>query len=477
MATSSFNITPPNPDLWGTHVTNGYRVGTPAPSQNGFVPGQNNSVLLQNSAMGKLDQYGAGVFTSPIFTYRIRPGQCSNPQNNPDIYNNGGASTYPSSPENLPLTGSGSQPNAACAKILLNGQSALQFDVPRGISFNLYDVQGPVNTPATVVFNVYGLDFYLRPKTYQWTFTIPANASDQLALHPTIPFVYTTTQMFYVVTGVQFVSSTDTVSIVSYTLTTANRFGLPYRLDQAAHMIQYSQTDTTDSTLIDGTNQMSSNTIAYNVETSLNWPQAYLRPTAPANHTDVQTVFENTAIPTTSFMIGSATTPFDGGILHDGTLPIQCGANYRNPQSISSNDPLGYFTPNTSVSKPFTFNTSGAANILGYYTGTFWPGSTMTFTYYVAGADFYSAQMKAMQSWWANYGSDTTPLANLGYREYYNSGGTGAFGGNNRGGTGQPLEPPFQTGNKVPYINGIPDPYDVMSSKGATPYYEPQYAS
>lgn len=145
----------------GSYFDDGVRAG---PSYSGYyVPGGQPDPTAPNFTPARFvganfEKWGKGILLSPEQTYRITPyisttGNIVATQTNPGI-------------GNLPLGGGlQASPNQATYPIMLNGQQAIQFDWPRGISVTVAVANAPAGGANITVFgnDVYGLPMQ---KTY-----------------------------------------------------------------------------------------------------------------------------------------------------------------------------------------------------------------------------------------------------------------------------------------------------------------------
>lgn len=396
-------ITPADPSKWGSYISLGTRVGIQSPPVTNAVFQTGSVTYTQPKRRGSyLDQWGPGALQSAICTYRICPGQNQSPSNNPDVaFVQNISQMNPN--QLLTLTGSTEK---FCASFLVtdtsaNASSFLQFDYPRSIS--VWASGGAATLDVNLVFNIYGSDWYGESKTYQMT--LPSGTyENQITDIPTA---------FYKINAIKNVTPTDSESVDAIAFSTGFNFGLPYRLDQEAHVLGYSQSDEALSQT-----GSSPNFVWSNIEASYFYP----------NHYD-----------SSSGLI----IPFQLGVLFSGTP----GTTYTAPQSITSGDNRGFFRPNM-----ITDWVDGIPGGTVQKGSNFILGSIATLTYYVAGADWMTNQIKDVRSLWYTYpgqNADNPPISVLGFQ---------LFG--------------EQPDGNEPFQNMIPDPNDISALKGACPYYE-----
>ena len=424
------NLIPGDSAAWGTSLPLGSRMGVAAPDnapQYYLDDHTSDPYYGNNVSLGSYyDKWGVGMFRSPLFTHRIRPGRTtyaiSNGYPTPDIssisnpHNHQSNTVYP-----LPLYGS-TTPNCAAVKLYNGTTPYLQFDVPRSISVwgNALLTGGDT---VNIRLWIYGTDFYGMPKTYMAY--IPFESNDAVT-----GLLYETPSCFYTVNYLQIAFDGDTQEIDGeIDIVTGFNFGLPYLLAQIPHVIGYSQGD-----------EVLSGTPApyYNEESSFYYPLGFVVDTSgppPA--------------------VGAITPWFIGSPVADVPVTVTTniiqtgivtGSDYTTPQNLKSPDNRGYIHPNNvsdwSTSNPLT------GSIVT--TGNFPAGATLTTTYYVQGADMFQQQVNVMRGLWYGYpgqGGLNPPIANLGYQV------------------------PPTVGVATTY-GGVLDPMNIYALKGAVPYYE-----
>ena len=203
----------------GSYFGDGLRGG---PTYSGYyVPGGQPDPTLPNYTPptfvpANFEKWGKGILYSPQQTYRMNP--------------------YPSAVGNvvatqtivlgdLPLGGGLlSTINQATRPITLNGQTAIQFDWPRGVSITVAGGNGPVGGCAITVFgnDVYGVSMQ---KTFQL-----GNGTGTGAVPGTYFTSYATgsQKAFYQITRVA--SSASFTGPSTFSLQTNEIFGMPYKI-------------------------------------------------------------------------------------------------------------------------------------------------------------------------------------------------------------------------------------------------------
>lgn len=458
-----------NPDVWGSYVTYGTRMGTTSPLAD--VDPQNRTQILRRGSY--LEAYGRGMYQSPYFTYRIRPGR--NPFANygatPDV-----ASFNFGTPAGTLLSLTGAQPtatHAAAVFVPIKSPTAqipvsstgklgyLQLDVPRSVSFSCTTKP---NVDVTIKVNIYGTDFYGEFKMYQASFYVPT-AIKAATLTNATPFFDIPTS-FYQIHAVKFVSFSTPITTGAFQINTGFNFGLPYRLDQAAHILAYSQTDVKLDYL-----EVPSDGLPYQwIEGSDTIPPWNLG-TTPNDILQWQT-----GIPG---IIPAGLTNPDGdykqlqpGIIwgnysfENDTImgSLQSNNFYMATQTAYSPDNRGVIRPNMNVT--WTNHYGSDLGNLVYNADQFInfnPGAMMTVHYYVAGADFYQEQVKNIRKQWysSQPGSYFSQIPNnssifqkLGYQDYAS------------------YDPTSDTTKADSDPTSICDPADIQALKGPRPYYE-----
>ena len=429
MTISPYRI-PYDTATWGTSASLGYRMGVPAPDT---AAGYFNQDVTQTPYTGNniplssyYDQFGAGMFQSPLFTYCIRPGRTTYSDFYPVVVDIASSRTLTLADiaDNtiVPLTLLGSQlTNCAAVKVTTGANSSfLQLDVPRSVA--IYGDLLASSSDTDLYVWIYGTDFYGLPKTYMAALSLNPEAPSGLLMD--------TPTCFYTITGIQIGSTNFSDMSGTVDIVTGFNFGLPYRLDQMAHVIGYSQGDAVLSGISPNNN---------NVEASYLYPNGYVVTSTPPPALG-SVIPWGLALPVEAVI---ATTTADSV-----TTGLQIGTPYLSPQGLITADTRGFVHP-TLYSDWSQANPVGATLVAA---ANFPAGATLTMTYYVAGADMFQQQMNVTRGlWYALPGQSSTteepPVSRLGYQQF------AAFDG------------------------GIPDPTTVLALKGAIPYYEPPSAA
>ena len=460
-----------NPDVWGSYVTYGTRMGTTSPLAD--VDPQNRNQVLRRGSY--LEAYGRGMYQSPYFTYRIRPGR--NPFADygtiPDV-----AAFDHGTPAGTLLSLLGAQLSATHAAAVfvsiksptseipmssLGKLGYLQLDVPRSVSFSC--IEAP-NVDVTIKVNIYGSDFYGELKMYQASFLVSSAIHADLKTNATPIFDIPTS--FYQIHAIKLVSFSAPITAGQFTINTGFNFGLPYRLDQYSHIIKYSQNDV----------QLSVNANAGIGAAQLLIEGSY---SDPVNYLDVLTALPDVR----SWQLGTpgpipigvdevAGTPkyFQPGVVWgnyefvDNDIPGSFKANnfYMATQTAYSPDNRGVVRPN--LNARWTNHYDGSPGELLWDQNVlinFEPGSIMTVHYYVAGADFYQEQVKNIRKQWysSQPGSyfnqipdNSSIFQKLGYQDYAS------------------YDPTSNATKAASDPTSICDPADIRALKGPRPYYE-----
>lgn len=344
------------PSIDGTYIPKGIRVGPKCPPASSL-----------SSPAGLRDCWGEGMYTGQHFTYRILPTPGAN--NNlevGDIVQSIGwnAGSLPTAfPYKLTLSQSDNtvspRPTTSYVK---NGNTAIQLDYPRCVEVRLNAASEALPIVATVT--VYGYDFYMQPMTDQ----IVCQA--QVALTPS-PFK--TNKAFYGITDAYITNITgvpSTAFSITFSIEVSNRFGLPYKLEESAHLIAYSQGSVSAFNNVPAVNPGGSPTYIGN-EASYIFPTWY---------------------PDAAVTAGATLYPW----LISYPALVQAGNTFLD--DLTSIDPRGLFEPQNKLS-----HTSPILPATGYplETGSGdWSASAfpfLSFTYYVAGGDNFQDQMVHIQ--------------------------------------------------------------------------------
>lgn len=352
-------------DIWGTSVTQGFRIGPSAENEGAYPAGE----YAPTSAIRyQLDQWGPGVYTGGLFTYRILPAPVDSitiatttpGHSNRDNVVAQFAMSTTLLEQSLPLSGAVTSPRAT-QKITVNGVDKLIFDYPRTI--NLYTDNAQT---ATIGVQVYGSDLYGQPMTEVITIVGPGTTTGSVTIQPGL-------KAFAQVDAVYIASQDGAVTTNNFAIGTSNTFGLPFRLDQACHVVAYSQGDLALQDL----------SVGY-TEASWSWPQTF----GLIQDTPAGTI--------TPYQISG---------------PAQLNAGDSTTATATTGDVRGTVYPDitsqwTDVQAPTTSN-AGFFEII--VTGPLISSPTptnnwinadfpyITVTYYVAGADMYQNQILAQR--------------------------------------------------------------------------------
>lgn len=259
------------PSIQGNYFSQGLTVGPKSPPTTTL----SNAVALR-------DTWGEGMQTGQAFTYRILPyaatyvtqptsgnsqgfGGNIPPTTDQSIVAkiNNVVTAMTSFPYPLTLSGSTATPRGATKYMLhrnngfglvpslIAGQTnssvpALQLDYPRCLAVTTVTdatVAPWDGGPLTMTVNIYGYDYYGQPMME----TVTALNHGPTGLNVTGAQVTNTSKAFYGVTAA-YVTSVNTGTPPTsgavqfqFLIGVANVFGLPYSLNQAAHLIGYSQ--------------------------------------------------------------------------------------------------------------------------------------------------------------------------------------------------------------------------------------------
>ena len=371
MALANANTNPSAlPDLWGTYVSQGLRVGPSSREEGLGLPTLNQNEVYSPSQiqaaearMVALDQWGPGAYTGGLFTYRILPTPVnelttSSPtalgQANIVSQFNLAANSF-----NTPLSLSGTlapTSQVATQRYVSNGVTALQIDYPRTVAI----YQDAAQTAAYNV-KVYGTDFYGQLMME----TIPVAAAATLVFGK---------KAFWKISAVYLTDLVNAIAAAKYlAIGTSNIFGLPYSLNQICHTLYYSQGDRQLEALATQGNQ------GYR-EGSANFP---------ANMQGALTDFLNIpyqvasprAIVGQDFSTATATT---GDVR--GTVWPRSNYQWTTGPAVNS----------TTTPGVISFSGIAANASVNQWTGANNP--YITLTYYMAGADMFQNQMLGIQN-------------------------------------------------------------------------------
>lgn len=391
----------PLPDLWGTYVSQGFRVGPSAMAEGIDLPelsnGNRYSPLAIQEAEDRLqglDQWGPGVYTGGIFTYRILPtaalesmaaqpnatrGQ-ANVVSQFNLTSGLNNTSLPLSGDPIPTT---APFNFASFLSTKNGTSRLVFDYPRCIA-----VTQQTGQTATYNIEVYGEDIYGQKMME----SIPCgNTSATGQTFGNKAFAY--------VDKVLLTGLTGTVAAGVYVAVgTSNKFGLPFALSEACHMLAYSQGDV----------QMQDVDVA-----SYNEVSAFY----PINFADIGTAEYDDYTPANAGTANPIVKNFD-------ILPYQAGTPFQL-YGASTIDATSTTRDVRGTVWPQSQYTWGAVNGVQTFGSGFiqdtntaqWCTSTIPFvtiTYYIAGADMYQNQVEAQHAFLqSTYGAPATMWSTL----------------------------------------------------------------
>jgi len=359
----------PNADVWGTSVTQGFRIGPSAEDEGSRPTGS-----ATGSIRYELDQWGPGVYTGGLFTYRILPfGILEDVTSvSPNFFGRDNIVpqftwTAGSLPKYLPLGTSNLGSPRPTTLLTVNAKPKMVLDYPRTI--NLYSDSSQA---ATLNVNVYGSDIYGQKmmETIQLVGTGAATGDVIIA---------TGNKAFAQVDYVYFAGITGgtAVTATTFCVGVSNVFGLPYSINQSAHMIAYSQSD-----------------IALDALTIAGWQEgsfAYPYTNASGVLGDPYLICNPQALtasdPSTAQNAGSADVR--------GTVYPQTKFAWTTP--VGSGDPYNFDGPVTSA-------TNG-----NWFTDT----PYVTLTYYIAGADMYQNQILAQREAIKGLSADPDAVATM----------------------------------------------------------------
>lgn len=391
----------PLPDLWGTYVSQGFRVGPSAMAEGIDLPELSNGNRYSPAAIQEaedrlqgLDQWGPGVYTGGIFTYRILPtaalesltaapnatrGQ-ANVVSQFNLTSGLNNTSLPLSGDPIPTTAPFNFASFLCTK---NGTSRLVFDYPRCIS-----VTQQIGQTATYSIEVYGEDIYGQ------------KMMESISCGNTVAgtFYAVGNKAFAYVDKVLLTGLTGTVAAGVYVAVgTSNKFGLPFVLNQACHVLAYSQGDV----------QMQ----AVN-EASYNEVSAFF----PINFADIDATEYGDYTPAA----GNA-NPI---VRNFDILPYQAGMPYQLygastiDATATTKDVRGTVWPQSQ----FTWGSVTSVQLFGAGfvqdpNTAQWCTATIPFvtmTYYIAGADMYQNQVEAQHAFLqSTYGAPATMWSTL----------------------------------------------------------------
>lgn len=388
------------PSIQGNYFSQGLTVGPKSPPTTTL----SNAVALR-------DTWGEGMQTGQAFTYRILPYAATyvtqptsgNSQgfggNIPTTTDqsivakiNNVVTAMTSFPYPLPLSGSIATPRGATKYMLHRNNGfglvpsltagttnssipALQLDYPRCLAVTtvIEATAAPWDGgPLTMTVNIYGYDYYGQPMME----TVTNLNLGPTGLNFTGAKVTNTQKAFYGVTAAYVTSvSTGTPPTVGavlfqFLIGVSNVFGLPYSLNQSAHLIGYSQ----GSAIVE-TQPVFSNNEAHGGGDEGSW----IFPTNQGGTFPGQPATNNVAVPVPAGALGAYLT----------STPSQITCSF-NPTLVDSNstaitrDVRGVIGPQDAVSI-----TDETNHTLIFSPGD-WSNATnpyMTATYYVAGGD------------------------------------------------------------------------------------------
>ena len=211
-----------DPDVWGSVITKGVRSGAAAGEGDIAPEGEANRAPY-------LDQFGAGMYQSPIVTYRFR----ANPGQEQDVFANQ-IMTSLTVGMRIPLTGSTVTTARASQKVVGGVNAAgqplewLVFDYPRAINFNC---SSDLDEGVILVIGINGYDVYGQLLS-------SAVALSQGNVYQNTPSAFAVVTDAYVVAIEGELPAGHVVAARA-----SNGFGLPFKLDQIGHLLGYSQSD------------------------------------------------------------------------------------------------------------------------------------------------------------------------------------------------------------------------------------------
>lgn len=360
------NITvPPTAATYGSSITKGIRIGAAA-AQEGSVPASSGSHSpIACPSRLNLDQWGPGVYTGGLFTYRIMPKPINERAGAPSTDNNDNivkqitlATTNLG--EYLALDSYKVGPRATQVYTNEEGKKSVMFDFARCIN-----VYSPVAQTANIKVGIWGFDIYGQRMMETITTT---GGGD----------VYRGNKAFQGVTAVYlYPDYTGTFVAGQYfAVGTSNAFGLPFCLDQACHMVAYSQGDIRMQTAISDSSWQ---------EVSNNFPNF-------KGGISVDAVDTNPGIVFLPYQLG--------------TPDYVWGADITTP-TATTKDVRGIFKPGNgfiwnTINSPFDFE-DATTTLLNWPIA---PYSWATFTYYIAGADMYQDIIQAQINNWRTFSSE-----------------------------------------------------------------------
>jgi hypothetical protein len=379
--TTNQNSTPsPLPDLWGTSISQGLRVGPSAYNQGCPLPVLAANLRYSDSQIQDaenrrqaLDQWGPGIYTGGLFTYRILPTAFPITTASVAPTALGRANIVYSENlvgrafEFLPLASLPGAPRATQLVTRVDGSTVLVLDYPRTV--NIYS---DASQTCSYEFNIYGTDMYGQKmmETITYVNAAPGAAGDV--------YYVTGKKAFSQITAVYFVGeSGGELPGLPISIGTSNVFGLPFALNQACHVIGYSQGDVKLQALSMNDYKEGSFTV----------------PIAQFTATTLQ--------------------PY----LNAGPGLIRGGlADPLVPSTATTRDVRGVFAPYQALGwTNVTYSQAAGFTITGpdVATTTGWTGgagfqSLLTITYYVAGADMYQNQIDAQIEFTKNSVADPT---------------------------------------------------------------------
>lgn len=335
------NILPSGlPNIYGNAIENGLRVGKSA-AREGTNPTVSGSMSpISAPPRLNLDQWGPGVYTGGIFTYRISPSPVSEDTNydpseaNKDNIVRQVVLEAPIYGSFLSLASYEGTRRSTQLYYDGAGNPAILMDYPRCVT--LYS-EGDQGYP--IVANIYGWDLY--GQRMMEAITLPDNTLQ-----------ITGNKAFQAITAVYIEESDNPVTGIYFAVGASNQFGLPFALSQASHMIAYSQGDVSMQNA---------------VTTIPGWQEVgYITPYTLAGSDPLITI------------------PYQWGV--PGNI---ISADTQTP-SATTYDVRGVFKPNNTyvwdtITDPYTFSDPSESN----NNWTTADNAYLTFTYYIAGADMY----------------------------------------------------------------------------------------
>ena len=382
----------PQPNVWGSSITQGIRIGQSA-AQEGVTPNPNEDGLTNSPIINQprlqLDQWGPGVYTGGIFTYRIMPTP---------IKKSPGPTPAAAQQDNIvpvflldesdfgtyrELISYDLTPRATQQFVgnpeMPGGPNRIAFDFPRCVSIYCDE-----NQAAVFTMKVYGWDLYGQNMVEQ----IPFGGTNLIS---------TGNKAFAGVYCVYIVGKLygDFTSGLYCAVGTSNVFGLPFCLSQACHMLAYSQGD-------GGLQTLSSDIWPGWSEGSGGYPiNAGSVLVDGVDPTDPQIVYSTfqTAVP--SLVVGA-----------DAVSSQVSSLDVRGIFQPSDDYLWGSYYDDAPVDNPYDFaNVNTDEGNAEPWSGSSFPW--LTFTYYIAGADMYQNIIAAQITDITTRGGDPSLFDNM----------------------------------------------------------------